>query len=199
VTGERRPRGRLAPLPAVRRRIAGEGGYTLSEMLVVLAILGVVLAGLAGVFTSALRAEVDMNQRFQAQQNGRLALSKLRRELHCARQTFVQADGSAATIVSAVSANTAYCRSGQSTWCALPIAGAAGRYALYRQAGATCDASGVRMADYLTTSAVFQLVTAVAGSRGRVAVNLSVDLDSQDPARRYRLYDEITMRGSVRA
>ena len=55
------------------------------------------------------------------------------------------------------------------------------------------------MADYLTTSGVFQLVAAVAGSRGRVAVTLSVDLDSGDATRRYRLYDEITMRGSVRA
>jgi type II secretory pathway pseudopilin PulG len=85
-------------------------------MLVVLAILGTVLGGLAGVFTSALRAEVDMNQRFQAQQHARFALGKLRRELHCARQTYVQPDGSAATIVSAVNANTAYCRSGQATW-----------------------------------------------------------------------------------
>ena len=188
-----------ASATALRIRLAAEGGYTLTEMLVVLAILGTVLAGLAGVFTSALRAEVDMNQRFQAQQHARFALGKLRRELHCARQTYVQPDGSAATIVSAVNANTAYCRSGQATWCALPVAGATVRYGLYRKAGATCDASGVLMADYLTTSGVFQLAAAVAGSRGRVAVTLSVDLDSGDATRRYRLYDEITMRGSVRA
>jgi len=179
--------------------VAAEGGYTLPEMLVVLAILGTVLGGLAGVFSSALRAEVDMNQRFQAQQNARLALGKLRRELHCARQAFVQPGGSAATIVSAVAAKTAYCRSGQATWCALPVAGAATRFALYRKPGAACDAAGVRMADYLTSAAVFQLATAVAGSRGRVLVDLSVDIDPRDPGRRYRLYDEITMRGSVRA
>jgi type II secretory pathway pseudopilin PulG len=168
-------------------------------MLVVLAILGTVLGALAGVFSSALRAEVDMNQRFQAQQNGRLALDKLRRELHCAKQTFVAPGGSAATVVSAVNSNTAFCRAGQTTWCALPIAGAATRYALYRKPGATCDATGVRMADFLTTNAVFQLVAPVTGSRGRVAVTLSVDLDSRNATRRYRLYDEITMRGSVRA
>ena len=168
-------------------------------MLVVLAILGTVLGGLAGVFSSALRAEVDMNQRFQAQQNARLALGKLRRELHCARQAFVQPDGSAVTIVSAVTANTTYCRAGQSTWCAVSVPGAAVSYALYRKSGATCDATGTRMARWLTTSGVFQLVPAVAGSRSRVAITLSVDVDSRTATRRYRLYDEITMRGSTRA
>lgn len=184
---------------AVRRRTAAEGGYTLSELLVVLAILGTVMGGLAGVFTSALRAEVDMNQRFQAQQHARLALGKLRREIHCARQAFVAPDGSAATLVSAVTANTAYCRAGQSTWCAVSVPGAATRFALYRNAGASCDTAGVKMADFLTSIGVFQLAAPVAGSRGRLRVDLTVDLDSRNATRRYRLFDEITMRGSSRA
>ena len=55
------------------------------------------------------------------------------------------------------------------------------------------------MADFLTSTAVFQLMPPVAGSRGRVAVDLRVDVDASTAARRYRLYDEITMRGSPRA
>ena len=35
-------------------------------------------------FVSASHAQVDMNNRFQAQQNARLALDGLRREIHCA-------------------------------------------------------------------------------------------------------------------
>lgn len=184
---------------ALRRRLAAQGGYTLTEMLVVLAILGTVIGALAGVFTSALKAEVDMNQRFQAQQSARLALGKIRRELHCAQQTFVQPSGAAATIVSAVSAKTAYCRPGQATWCVLAVAGPPARYALFRKAGATCDSAGVKMADFLTSIAAFQLAPAVAGSRGRVLVDLKVDIDPATPAHRYRLYDEITMRGSARS
>jgi prepilin-type N-terminal cleavage/methylation domain-containing protein len=184
---------------ALRRRFAAEGGYTLTEMLVVLAILGTVIGAFAGIFTSALRAEVDMNRRFQAQQGARLALGKLRRELHCAQHTFVQPGGAAATIVSAVSAKTAYCRTGQGTWCVLAIAGPPARYGLFRKVGTSCDSAGVKMADFLTSTAVFQLMTPVSGSRGRVAVDLRVDVDAASPARRYRLYDEITMRGSARA
>jgi prepilin-type N-terminal cleavage/methylation domain-containing protein len=186
-------------VPALRRRLAAQGGYTLTEMLVVLAILGTVIGALAGIFTSALRAEVDMNRKFQAQQGARVALGKLRRELHCAQQTFVQPNGAAATIVSAVSAKTAYCRPGQATWCVLAVVGPPSRYALYRKAGATCDSAGVKMADFLTSIAVFQLMAPASGSRGRVAVDLRVDIDPASPARRYRLYDEITMRGSARA
>lgn len=184
---------------ALRRRFAAQGGYTLTEMLVVLAILGTVIGALAGVFTSSLRAEVDMNRRFQAQQTARVALGKLRRELHCAQQTFVGPLGAAATIVSAVGAKTAYCRPGQATWCALALTGPPARYALFRKDGATCDSAGVKMADFLTSPAVFQLMSPVAGSRGRVAVDLRVDVDAGTAARRYRLYDEITMRGSPRA
>ena len=168
-------------------------------MLVVLAILGTLIGALAGIFTSALRAEVDMNRKFQAQQTARVALGKLRRELHCAQQTFVQPNGAAATIVSAVTAKTAYCQPGQATWCVLAVVGPPARYALYRKAGATCDSAGVKVADFLTSIAVFQLMPSASGSRGRVAVDLRVDVDAASPARRYRLYDEITMRGNARA
>jgi prepilin-type N-terminal cleavage/methylation domain-containing protein len=70
--------------PRLHRRLAASDGYTLSEMIVVLAILGIVVAALSQLFVSALHAETGMSNRFQAQQNARLALDKLRREIHCA-------------------------------------------------------------------------------------------------------------------
>src|SRR3954469_21358005 len=63
---------------------AAQDGYTLAEMLVVLAILGVVLAGLTQLFVGATHAQSDQTQRGRAQQAARLALDKLRREIHCA-------------------------------------------------------------------------------------------------------------------
>jgi prepilin-type N-terminal cleavage/methylation domain-containing protein len=68
---------------AARRRLGAEHGYSLSEMLVVLAILGIILGALTQLFISGSTAQVDMTRRFEAQQNMRLALDKLRREIHC--------------------------------------------------------------------------------------------------------------------
>jgi len=67
----------------LRSRLAESDGYSLTEMLVVLAILGVVVGALTQLFVSASNAQRDMSNRFEAQQNARLALDKLRREIHC--------------------------------------------------------------------------------------------------------------------
>jgi prepilin-type N-terminal cleavage/methylation domain-containing protein len=66
------------------RATRGEGGYTMIEMLTVLLIMGIVMSGLTTIFVSGSRAETNMNQRFVAQQNTRLALDRIRRDIHCA-------------------------------------------------------------------------------------------------------------------
>ena len=71
---------------AAGRRLAAERGYSLTEMLVVLAILCIVIGPLTQLFVSASTAQVDMTRRFEAQQDMRLALDKLRREIHCANE-----------------------------------------------------------------------------------------------------------------
>ena len=67
----------------VRRAMQAEDGFTLSELLVVLAIIGIVLVGISQLFTSGLKAETDQTRRVNAQQDARVALDQLRRELHC--------------------------------------------------------------------------------------------------------------------
>jgi prepilin-type N-terminal cleavage/methylation domain-containing protein len=68
----------------VRRVAEAQDGFTLPELLVVLAIVGVILAGITQLFTSALKSETDQTKRVNAQQDARVALDQLRRELHCA-------------------------------------------------------------------------------------------------------------------
>jgi type II secretory pathway pseudopilin PulG len=68
-------------------------------MLAVLVILGIVLAGLTQLFVSASKSQSDQTKRVGAQQDGRLALDKLRRELHCASaMTFTSASSITATL-----------------------------------------------------------------------------------------------------
>src|SRR2546421_7368546 len=121
-------------------RLRGEAGLSLVEMLVVLVILGVVLGGIATLFEQGTKAELDMNFRFQAQQDARVALDRMRRDLHCA---------SVATSSSSTSQTfTDPCVTGSTlTWC---VVSANGRQGLYRQAGAgACNSSSQKFADYL--------------------------------------------------
>ena len=62
--------------------VRGRGGLFVIEMITVMAILGVVLGGVVDLFTAGIKADSDQNQRFQAQQDTRLALDKLRRDIH---------------------------------------------------------------------------------------------------------------------
>jgi prepilin-type N-terminal cleavage/methylation domain-containing protein len=82
----------------LRARLSENRGYTLSEMIVVLAILGIVIAALTQLFVSASRAQADMSKRVEAQQNARVALDKLRREIHCANAIGGTVPGSSITI-----------------------------------------------------------------------------------------------------
>jgi Tfp pilus assembly protein PilW len=49
-------------------------------MIMVLAILGIVLGGVTTVFISGSRAELQVNNRFQAQEASRLALAAIRKD-----------------------------------------------------------------------------------------------------------------------
>ena len=66
-----------------RRARSAEDGFTLPELLVVLTIIGIVLGGLTQLFTSAVKSATDQTRRVDAQQDARIALDRLRREIHC--------------------------------------------------------------------------------------------------------------------
>ena len=110
-------------------RLSDDGGYTLIELLVVMALLSVVVGGIVTLFASGLNSEADQNRRFQAQQDGRLALDKLRREVHSACTI-----STPNTYNTALSSVTIYvpsdnCASGSHsvTWCTTGASGIAAR------------------------------------------------------------------------
>jgi prepilin-type N-terminal cleavage/methylation domain-containing protein len=163
----------------IRAWLAREDGMTLPELLTTMAILGVVLTAILGVSISGLHATTDLNQRFQAQQDGRVALTKMRNDVETScSASVVKLNG--ATVAAGTAGDTVTlddsCVNGgtQVTWCATSTSGAA-PYSLYRQVGATCAAAtGVRQARFLTTKADFTSVIAT-GSHPQLTVNLPLD------------------------
>jgi prepilin-type N-terminal cleavage/methylation domain-containing protein len=139
-----------------------ERGYSLVELLVVMVILSMVLAGLTTVFVGGSTAEVRLNQRFQAQQQARLALDRVRSDIHCASHAQVSPINSLPALrlnVTNCSTSTRY-----AYWCVSTVSTSPPRYKLWRTTSAvaptsaTCtstDASRTQVADYLVSSAVF--------------------------------------------
>ncbi len=184
-------------------RLARERGYSLVEMLIVMAILGVVMGSLTTVFVQATNAEQGMNDRFQAQLTARLALDKMRREVHCASVATPTGSSSSVTLTL-----PSYCKtgSGSITWCTRSVA--TNRYALYRVVGSTCT-GGVKWADYLTPTAsatvcsgalcIFNYTAQSVTSLADLKVDFPVNLRPSKSVELYELTDDIVLRNSTRS
>jgi prepilin-type N-terminal cleavage/methylation domain-containing protein len=173
--------------------VRDERGYTLIEMLTVLVIFSTVMSALLVLLVQGTNAELDQNNRFQAQQDARLALDKIRREAHCA--TAVSVSSPSAVTLSLPS----YCPTGNGsvTWCTVSLG--ASRYGLFRKAGAACDATGVRWADHLTTANVFGYAAQSPTSLAKLSVDFPVNVKPSRTVDTYELKDDIVLRNSTRS
>jgi prepilin-type N-terminal cleavage/methylation domain-containing protein len=189
-----------------RCRCAGEGGFTLIELVVAMTILLVVVTSLTGALISATNTENDVNNRFQTQTQARLALAKLTREIHCANQ-ILDSNGAAltSTAVSGITVTLpAGCPTGGAAavtvrWCAIQNGST---YDLYRYANAACGSTGgVRWASSLVSSTPFSLPTpGTAGSHyPLVHVDLRVNTRLGQKGSVYELIDDISALNSVRS
>lgn len=185
----------LSRLSRLLRRSAGdERGITLIELLTAMAIMMIIISTLAGVFVSGSNAEVDLRMRFDAQSSARIAMEKLRREIHNTCSVTL----SSATTVTLYSEDSSagYTCTLANTWCTV---GSGSRYGLYRKSGTTCDNTGVRWADYLTSSSVFSYTAPSSGTLPKVGVDMSVDIRPASTPRVYRLQDAIAVRNYLRS
>jgi type II secretory pathway pseudopilin PulG len=166
-------------------------------MLTVMVIMGVVLAGITDIFVSGSKAQTDQDNRFQAQLSTRLALDKVRRDIHCA-STIQNYTTSFATM------KISSCSGGDVSWCTAAVSGYSNRYRLYRQLGTSCAAgTGTMYADYLTTGAVFPTDPATAYTAGcncleALPVDLKISLKGSAVIDAYELTDTIYLRNSAR-
>ena len=175
-----------------------EGGFSLVEMLVVLVILSIVMGGIVSLFTAGINAESDQNRRYQAQQDGRLALDKLRREIHgackgsAATGSLVQLYFTSDSCISGAHTVT-YCTTGSSS-----------RYALNRigSAAATCTGTLQKVADYLTGGAIFTYLLQNSPANSYTLPRLHIDMTLNQNINKpgaYHLVDDIALRNGPRS
>jgi Zn finger protein HypA/HybF involved in hydrogenase expression len=178
----------------LRRLVACEAGYSLVELLQVTAILSVVLGSLTAVFVSAMNSEVDMNRRFTSQQEARVAVDKMRRELHCASaltQTGpLSPTGASASITITLPSQCPSAGGTQINVVYDMLLVSAERYELRR--------AGVRIADYITDANAFKYAAPATGKLGTLHVDLPVNVRPSDTGKTWRLAADIVLRNTVR-
>jgi prepilin-type N-terminal cleavage/methylation domain-containing protein len=183
---------------------SGETGFSLIELLIVMVILGIVIGGLTTIFVSASSAELTLNRRFQAQGQARLALDKIRSDVHCASGAEAQTISTYAGVKLAISSCSA--STPTISWCAVPVSASPPRYQLYRStsttAGVICtasDATRVLVADYLTTNSnVFTTPTIPQFALQSVGVDFRVSVNPATSKNAYELTDAIDALNSTR-
>jgi prepilin-type N-terminal cleavage/methylation domain-containing protein len=151
----------------MRGRANAEDGFTLVEMLVVMAILGTVLAGLTVLLTGAINSQNDQSNRAEAQQDARLGLDRLRREVRCASDVTTPSGypASAVTITLGTYCPTAG-GAATVTWCtkdkngASPPVPGAQPYTLWRYTGSACSGTGTKWASNLVDKTDAPAITA---------------------------------------
>jgi type II secretory pathway pseudopilin PulG len=179
---------------ALRARLTSPldpAGYALIELITVMLMLGIVLGALTTVYVSGLNAEVRLNRRFQAQSNARLALEKVRRDVHCASAITPTGTSGSVTLTLPASCTAG---SGAVTWC---TQGSGQRWGLYRVSGSSCT-GGTQYADYITAQNVFRFDMSVAGtSLAKLHVDFPVNI-VPSTGNTYRLADDIVLHNSTR-
>jgi len=191
------------------KRLRQEHAFTLIEMVVVCLILGVVLTGITSVFVSGSHAELNLNNRFQAQQSARLALDALRTDAHGGCAAMVQSSGAKLVVASvptsgdlttcgAVASSSSYPKV---VWCALTSPTVPTQYALYRSTAtdSTCTTTNGKLeADNLTSSNVFTTGTTIPVEQLQTfTATITVSNASGTAGIPYKLAEPFTLRNTA--
>ena len=175
-------------LAARTREHPGDAGFSLIELIGVMIILIIVLTAVTALFISGSRAQVDLNERFSAQTEVRVATDKIRQEVHCA---------SAVTASSASSVSI-------SLPAACPSAGGVASIVVFDTVNVSASRfelrrNGSRIADHLTSGDVFAYIPASSESLGKLRLDLPVNVDPSQPWKVWRLQTDVVLRNSTRS
>jgi prepilin-type N-terminal cleavage/methylation domain-containing protein len=194
----------------LRRLARSDRGSTLIELIVVMAIMLVILAGLTDGFASISRAEVDQTNLANDQQSARQALQRMRLDIHCASAvqgpqladplnptggyiiTFTETPSPSGATAGCPGVSTS---SSGVQWCTNYVG--ANRYQLFRSDSA-CVASAANFeVDYITSANIWTASTCTVGQYPTVGVDMTVNRDPiKRPTRTYELKDAIALRNA---
>lgn len=180
---------------AVGRRLRGERGTTVTELLVAMSIMGVVMAALATLFVTGVNAEVNANVRFRAQAQTRSALDLFRRDVRSACNATVTSTSVVLMAPDTTQKTTYPCTVTKATWCTVA---SGSTFVLNRQAGSgSCTSSSFRRADKLVSGAIFSLTTAT-NVLPKIGIDLTTTATQGPTTKTYRLVAAIALRSAAR-
>jgi prepilin-type N-terminal cleavage/methylation domain-containing protein len=140
--------------------LGGDAGYTLVELVVVMLIMGIVLLGLTTSFAAGLTAETGATRRAEAQANARIALNRMRIDIHCASGAPAPEENPYGGFTLTLTETPNTCPSVTTTtagvqWCTIPAAGSTTQWQLFRFLGTVltdCDgsSSSTLLVDYIS-------------------------------------------------
>jgi prepilin-type N-terminal cleavage/methylation domain-containing protein len=152
---------------ASRLRLHSQSGFSLVELVVTMAVMGIIIGSLASLFVSGERANSDATARMTSQQNVRAAFDRLEYDARCASTAALQSSGAGVYLSIPSRCDHA---SGTVTWCV-------SSGSLIRNTGTTCSATTHRLTyiGSVTSSTPFSCYSPVSGATPQLKVALTVN------------------------
>jgi len=140
-----------------------------------------------------MKAELNADKRYRAQDQARLAVDRMRREIHCASAI----SATSSTVTATVPGHCPSAVGGNTTTIVYTLQSVSGsRYQLRRTVNAGAAAT---VADYLATNNAFSYSAPSTSSLGKLSVDFQVNLKPAEGWMTWRLQTDIVLRNTVRA
>ena len=169
-------------------------GFSLIELLVVMVVLSIILGTLTASFSAAFAGEGRAFAQATAEENARMALNRIRLDIHCATSVSTTLDG--LVTLGEDSACPGLKGATSVKWCTKKYSD--NRWRLYRETGPNCGDSSMLMVDHLVLANPWSLVTCLPKRAQALGVQFYVNVTPGKPQNGYKLGDEIALRNSVR-
>jgi type II secretory pathway pseudopilin PulG len=176
------------PPSRLRAQLRSTEGFTLIELIGVMIILIIILTAVTTLFVSGSRAQVDLNERFQAQTEARVAVDRIRHEVHCASDLTLT---SAASITVSLPGTCPGAGGSDISVVYSTTSVGVSHYQLLR--------NGSRIADHLTSGDVFSYVAPSADTLGKLHLDLPVNVKPSEPWKEWRLQTDVVLRNTTRS